>query len=232
MDGANRLTKAGCLRGVSKQTLDALWQMGKTDKLKSGTILFHARSMPDRIYIQISGKSMIYNLTHSGKRKIIFIFGPGTLLNETVFNEHCVSAFCEMIENSEIFSVSVRQFGECMQRDFSLVRAAFCAQEHKIWRLTHQLKNTMGSIYMERKLASKLWKLARDFGVPKDGGIEIDIRMTITFLADLLGAPRETTSRLCHTLTGYGLMKFENHKITITDPHKMSVFYKEGIILK
>ncbi len=47
MDGANRLTKAGCLQGVSKQTLDALWQMGKTDKLKSGTILFHARSMPE-----------------------------------------------------------------------------------------------------------------------------------------------------------------------------------------
>ncbi len=65
--------------------------------------------------------------------------------------------------------------------------------------------------------------------MPKDGGIEIDIRMTITFLADLLGTPRETTSRLWHTLTGHGLMKFENHKITITDPHKMSVFYLGGV---
>lgn len=232
MNGTNKLTNLACLQGVTPRTLDTLWQTGKVCKAKSGTILFHARTMPDRIYIQISGKSMIYNLTHTGKRKIIFIFGPGTLLNETVLNEHCVSAFCETIENSEIFSISVRQFSEFMQQDYSLVRAAFCAQEHKIWRLTHQLKNTMGSIYMERKLAAKLWKLARDFGVPKDDGIEIDIRMTITFLADFLGAPRETTSRLCHTLTDYGLMKFEHHKITITDPHKMSIFYKEGTISK
>ena len=86
----------------------------------------------------------------------------------------------------------------------------------------------MGSIYLERKLAAKLWKLARDFGIRTAEGIEIDISMPVTFLADLLGTPRETASRLCKTLTENGLIIMKKKKIIIPDPERMSRFYKTG----
>lgn len=101
-----------------------------------------------------------------------------------------------------------------------------------MWRLGHQLKNTVGSIYMERKLAAKLWKLARDFGIERPEGIEIDINMTITFLADMLGAPRETTSKTCKALSDYGLISMKKKRITIVDPARVSHFYKTGEIQK
>ena len=94
----------------------------------------------------------------------------------------------------------------------------------------HQLKNTMGSIYMERKLAAKLWKLSRDFGRETKDGIEINFNLSITFLADMLGAPRETTSRLCGTLTELRLIRMERKRITILDADRMSRFYKTGQI--
>ena len=109
-----------------------------------------------------------------------------------------------------------------------LTRRILAAQERKIWRLGHQLKNTMGSIYLERKLAAKLWKLSRDFGVPGKRGLEIDIHMTVTFLADLLGAPRETTSRVCKTLAEHGLIRMEKKRICIPDRERMARFYKTG----
>ena len=31
---------------------------------------------------------MLYNMTHNGSRKIIFILGKGELLNDHVLNEH------------------------------------------------------------------------------------------------------------------------------------------------
>ena len=117
-----------------------------------------------------------------------------------------------------------------MEQDFALVKEAMVMQEWKMWRLGHQLKNTTGSIYMERKLAAKLWKLARDFGRETSAGLEIDINMSVTFLADMLGAPRETTSRLCRTLVEYGLIRMEKKRIFIADPQKMSQFYKTGEI--
>ena len=88
------------------------------------------------------------------------------------------------------------------------------------------MKNTLGSIYLERRLASKLWKLARDFGIPDSRGILIDMDLSITFLADLLGAPRETTSRICKKLADQGLVIIEKKKIYIPDMDKIAVFHQ------
>ncbi len=228
--GENPLKALDLFQGVMPETLERLWRQGKSEGFPKGCLVMRAREPLKSVYVQLRGKSIIYNLTHTGKRKIIFIFGPGILLNEHVLDSHHSSLFCETIESSQIYSVPVSVFLDCMEKDFGLTKSVLMAQEKKIWRMGHQLKNTMGSIYMERKLAAKLWKLSRDFGRQTSVGIEIDINMTITFLADMLGAPRETASRLCGTLTDLGLMKMERKRITILNPDRMSHFYKTGQI--
>lgn len=230
MQKRNPLQQLELFENVAEETVDALWAHGNVAEYTKNTILMRAREPVSNIYIQLTGKSIIYNLTHTGQRKILFILGKGELLNEHIFNTHVGALFGETIEKSRVFVISSEAFTKLMAQDFSLTQAVMEAQEKKIWRLGHQLKNTTGSIYMERKLAAKLWKLARDFGVETSEGIEIDINMTITFLADMLGAPRETTSRLCSTLTEYGLLKMNKRRITIINPQKMSYFYKTGKI--
>lgn len=228
MQGKEQLSGLKFFKGVRRETLERLWQEGRAEQFRKGHLVYRAREANSQICIQLKGKSAIYNLTHAGKRKIIFIFGEGQLLNEHVLLDHVTSVYCEAIEASRIFLVPADVWVREMEADFSLVKAVLEAQEVKIWRLAHQLKNTTGGIYMERKLAAKLWKLSRDFGKPVEDGVEIDINLPITFLADMLGTPRETASRLCNILVGYGLIKIERRRITITDPEKMALFYKNG----
>ena len=180
----NALKELTLFEGVSVEILEDLWKMGKVHEYTKGTILIRAKEPVSSVYIQLSGKSMMYNLTHHGKRKILFIFGRDFLLNEHVFNHHITSLYCETIEKSQIFVIPATEFVKKMAEDFKLTEKVLEAQERKMWRLSHQLKNTMSSIYLERKLASKLWKLSRDFGVDVKEGREIDINMTITFLAE------------------------------------------------
>lgn len=112
-----------------------------------------------------------------------------------------------------------------VKKDFLLTKALLEYQERKVFRLEHQLQNTVGSIYLERRLASKLWKLARDFGRQTDKGMLIDMDLSVTFLADLLGVPRETTSRVCKRLADQGLIFMEKKKIYIPDMERMAVFH-------
>lgn len=230
MQGANRLSRISFFEGVKTETLDILWQHGRMRQVEEKTILFRAKEQAETIFIQVSGKSVIYNLTHTGKRKILFILGEGALLNDHVVNTHEASLYCETLEKSQVFEVPVHAFLKAMEMDFSLTKKVLTSQECKCWRLGHQLKNTHGSIYMERKLAAKLWKLSRDFGIDTPGGREIDVKLSVTFLADMLGAPRETTSKLCKALTEYGLIRMDKKRIVIISPQKMSSFYKTGKI--
>ena len=228
MKKINQLKTLEIFQGIGQETVEKLARAGKISELDKGTILLRAKEPVASVYFQVSGKSIIYNLTHSGKRKILFIYGKGELLNENVFNKRTTSIYAETIDKSKIFIIPCIQFVEIMKEDFMLTKNIMEAQEKKIWRLSHQLKNTMSSIYLERKLAAKLWKLARDFGVQTEQGIEIDVNMSVTFLADMLGVPRETTSRACSVLIDNGLIKMNKKRIIIADSEKMSHFYKTG----
>lgn len=228
MTRENPLATLELFSEVSPGTLDALWKAGRVRALHKKYILIHAKEQVGFVAVQLSGKSIVYNLTHDGRRKIIFILGKGAILNERILGKGGSSLFCEMLENSHVFMVPVEGFLGLMGQDFSLGRAVLAAQEKKIWRMAHQLKNTMGGIYLERKLAAKLWKLARDFGVPVPEGIEIDIHLPITLLADMLGAPRETTSRICGMLAEAGLITIHKKRIIVTAPDRMAHFYKTG----
>lgn len=201
-------------------------RQGKSITCPKGQLCLRAREDNARIFFLLSGKVCIYNLTKCGKRKILFVLGPDHIANETLAG-HTNTIFCETIEPCHFFVLPREALLSLMEQDFSLTRTLLQYQERKIWRLEHQLKNTMGSIYLERKLASKLWKLARDFGIQTDQGILIDMNLSITFLADLLGAPRETTSRVCKKLSELGLIAIDKKRIMLPDPEKVAHFYKK-----
>ena len=139
--------------------------------------------------------------------------------------------YCESIERSAVLAVPAADFLRILSEDFELTKNVLRCQEMKMWRLSHQLKNTMSSILLERKLASKLWKLARDFGIPTEEGVEIDLNLTITFLADMLGVPRETTSRACTVLVEQGLIRMNRKRITIVDTGKIVHFFRTGSVV-
>lgn len=215
---------------IKPETLDMILNVSKVLKFPKGAFMMRAREPVAAIYFQLSGKSIVYNLTHVGKRKILFVCGRGELLNENLLNDHTSSVYCETIETSSILVIPVTEFTKMMEFDFQLTKNVLEAQEKKIWRLGHQLKNTTSCVQLERKLTAKLWKLARDFGVQTEEGIEIDIQLSITFLADMLGTSRETTSRICAILVEAGLIKINKKRITIINTEKMCEFYKTGNI--
>ena len=230
MNKLKQLNQIKILDNIAPKTREKLMRVGCFQKVSKGTFLIRPREPITAVFFQITGKSVVYNLTHSGKRKILFILGGGELVNEHLFNSYHSSMYCETLDESVVFTVPVAEFSKLMAEDFELSKSMIEAQEKKMWRLSHQLKNTTSCIPLERKLAAKLWKLSKDFGIPKEDGIEIDISMTITFLADMLGVPRETTSRACSALTENGLIRIQKKRITITDPVKMSMFFKTGKI--
>lgn len=226
----NLLNGLSFFQPLEESTRRTLWESGRVRRCERRRLLFQAGDVIQTLYFQLSGKSCIYTVTPSGQRKVHFVCGVGELLNQNTINPSVSASCCEMLEESTIFSVPSEVVARCMRSDFELVRSLVAAQERKLWRLEHQLKNTVSSMYMERKLAAKLWKLSRDFGVQKKEGIEIDMDLSVSFLADMLGVPRETTSRLRSTLIRSGIISVKGRRITVIDPDAVAKIYHDGVL--
>lgn len=216
------------LKDCRPETHSQFAQLGKTISCPKGYTCLYEQEENPNIFFILDGKVQVYNLTKCGKKKILFILGENHIANDTILYSSS-SVFCQTLEPCHFYIIRRECLLHLMEKDFQLAKTLFQYQEQKLLRLEHQLKNTVGSIYLERRLASKLWKLARDFGINTNRGILIDIELSITFLADLLGAPRETTSRICKKLAEQGLVIIEKKKIYIPDMEKIALYHKSPI---
>ncbi len=90
------------------------------------------------------------------------------------------------------------------------------------------MKNNSTVVKTDKKIVSKLWKLANDYGVECEKGTKIQLDLSVTYLAKMIGAKRETTSRIIKQLIKQNLICIENSYFIITNKDELSnFFYKE-----
>ena len=83
---------------------------------------------------------------------------------------------------------------------------------------TETMIETLTHRDMSSRLVSFLLVLCRDFGVPDQQGITIDLKLSHQAIAEAIGSTRVTITRLLGDLRNSGLLNIERKKITVLDP--------------
>jgi len=212
-------------KNIKEESKVNLEKILKTRKLSKKEILFYERDMVDKIYFIKEGKISLFKINESGERKIIFILPKGQMINDIFIDEKKTSAVsCEAFEKSILLECSSKDFMNIMENDFILTKNVLNHLQNINRRLYRQLKNSI-SIRMDKKLAAKLYRMGREFGVEKDEWTLINANLTITYIADMLGCKRETLSRSMKVLQDKNLVKIENKKVYIKKD-ELSLYFK------
>lgn len=225
------MEKLNCIkvfRNIDISSKKNLIKYGKIKRYKKGEHLFLDRDEVESIYFLIEGIASLYKLNTQHEKKVIFIFGKGDCLNEVILQRHMSSLNCEFLSDVEILEVSSQQLLKIMSKDFQLCRNIISSMAFKIRRLYHQLKNTSNSVRLDKQIASKLWKLSRDFGVETPEGIEINFNLTISYLADMLGSKRETVSRQLKILSEKKLIIIKRNRFIVTDRDNLLKYFRNS----
>ena len=90
------------------------------------------------------------------RKKVIFVYGPGNLLNEDSLLRLTSAVNCEVREDSLVMVLPAERFIQVMDKDGRLAREVMGAMALKIRRLYRQLKNTTNALSGEKRLAAKL----------------------------------------------------------------------------
>ena len=220
-----QLKELSFLECIEDRTLDLIRAKVMIKKLKKSQILFSERQCVNNTYIVLEGKVTMYRLSEKGQKRVVFILNKGEIINESIFDNYTASISCEAFEDSEIISISKVDLLNIMKLDFKLTEVVLYSMSKKIRRLYRQIKNTV-PIKMDKRVAAKLWKLSKDYGVEIPEGILIDIKISITYLSDMLGSSRETISRAVKELEILGMIKIKDRKF-IVNREKLNKYFKE-----
>ena len=209
---------------INEESKIKLEKILKVKKLSKKEILFRERDIVDKVYFIKEGKISLFKINESGERKIIFILPKGQMINDIFIDEKKSSAVsCEAFEKTTLLECSAKDFMKIMENDFTLTKNVLNHLQNINRRLYRQLKNSI-SIRMDKKLAAKLYRMGREFGVEKDEWTLINANLTITYIADMLGCKRETLSRSMKVLQDKNLVKIENKRVYIKKEELSSYF--------
>ena len=218
------LKKLSMFDDINENTLIELSNIGNKAQFKKGEHVFRDKELITGIYVILSGKVALYKLNEAAHKKIVFILGEG-IINEVVLEEMKSSVNCEVFEDSKILIFDKKRFIHVMSEDFELTKLVLKSMSLKIRRLYRQMKNAT-PLKIEKRLAAKLWKLSKDYGIEQDNEVIIDLNISIAYLSDMFGMPRETISRALKILENEGLIRKERKKIIIKDRDKLSSYFR------
>lgn len=213
---------------IRSESLEVLTQKGQLKCYVAGDSIFRDQEALTYFYIILSGTATLYKLNANGQHKVIFILGAGELLNEAIVEDLPSSINCTAYSNCQVLMIYKEDLLALMEKDFILTQNIMNSLSKRIRRLYRQLKNSTSITKIEKKLAAKLWKLGKDYGIPCEEGILINFPITVTALADLLGSYRETVSRALKILIEKDLIIYKHKHIIIPDANQLSNFFKSS----
>lgn len=212
-------------KNTKSETKEKIKKISKIRKLGKKEILFGEREVEQKVYFLIEGKVSIFKLNESGERKIIFILRPGDMINYLSIDDiKTTAAGCEAFEDSTVLECDSSDFIKIMEQDFCLCKNVINSMQNRSRRLYRQLKNTI-SIRLDKKLAAKLYRLGKEFGKNQGEWTVLNVDITITYLADMLGCKRESLSRAMKVLQDEGLVKLEKKRFSIKK-EKLANYFK------
>ena len=212
-------------KNIKEETIEGLIACGYKKLYKKGEHLFRDKDEVANIYVVFRGKVSLYKLNEDAQKKIVFILGKNKVVNGVIIEDFKSSINCEAFEESEILCFNRKEFISLMEKDFELAKVIINSLAIKVRRLYRQMKNSV-PIKFEKRVAAKLWKLSKDYGIQGKKGTVIDLNISITYFADMFGASRETISRSINLLQKEGLVIVEGKKFIIPDRDRLSRYFK------
>jgi CRP/FNR family cyclic AMP-dependent transcriptional regulator len=188
-------------RNSARRAISGIERAGYSKLYPRNAILFNEGHVSRGVYVLCTGSAKISISSADGKKLIMRLAKPGDVLGLYAgLTGRPYEATAEMLEPSRVSFVSRQNLLErvASQEGFGLGLVRVFSEQFSEFVDHARLLMLSGST--TEKLARLILKWARDFGEQTAGGIRLKILLTQEEIAQIIGASRETVTRLISAL--------------------------------
>lgn len=216
-----RIVGAGCLAGVSAETLHQMNRRCRWIDLDEGDVLVPAGDPLDRVFVVVRGELRFSLYTCSGG--VVWLRGAhqGSLVSEAAFIDTAGTRYSiEAGRPSTVASLSVWTFIELIERDRNLLNCAIKSLVSRQETLADQIVE-LTTLNVEARIHNELLRLARD-SIAEDGSATIWPFPTHADFAKRIGTHREAVSRELSHLQHIGAVVRSEKRLTIPNVARLA----------
>jgi CRP/FNR family transcriptional regulator len=207
------ISNSPLFRGLPAEQIEELSRICLDRRYRKGQELFPEGGKAKGFYLAVSGKFKIFKLSPEGKEQILHIFGGGEIFGEVpAFSGENYPANAEAVEPGRALFFPRASFMELIGREPSIAVNLLGILSQRLRQFTHMIED-LSLRDVPGRLAVYLIYLSERSASP----LTLDLDMTKTQLASLLGTIPETLSRIFAKMAQQGIISVEGRTIRVLD---------------
>ncbi|MBJ6362381.1 Crp/Fnr family transcriptional regulator [Paenibacillus sp. MAHUQ-46] len=214
---------------ISPEVLERIVPFMYERTFKKNSIIFIEGDEGEEIYFIRSGSVNIYSFDGS-KKVILAVLQKGEYFGEMAAIRPGLvrSATAETASPTKLFTLRRRDFEKLIEQHPQL---AFQLLEYSMERLrqANQQIYDLTFLNVKTRIMKRLIRLSQEYGVTEAAGIRIDAKLTHQQIAEMVGAARETVTKVLQELQEEGNILIRNKWITLPDRERLKSLLQEEI---
>jgi CRP/FNR family transcriptional regulator len=218
-----RLRRAELLRDLSPAAIKDLGALCEMRVVERGASIYAVGDPADTIFLVESG-AIELSLVVQGRQVNLAILGPMDAFGEaTLAGAEKRADAAGAVEDSVLCAVEALPFEKFLAAhpDLALRFARLLAR--RLRRVDDWIQDILFE-NVRTRLAHTIARLARRFGEQVPGGTRLNLRLTQTDMARLIGSTRETTSTMFNELRREGLVEKDGPYVIVRDPDILAIY--------
>ncbi len=222
-DGVARtLAETPLFEGLDPAAVEAIAEHASVRTFARGSHLFHQGDAGEAFYLLTQGSVKVFVSSPHGAEMVFATLRPPDALGEVALldlGERSASA--EALDDVTAIAFARSTVLELMRTQPEIGDAMLRAAGQLLRRLTGQAADLV-FLDLEGRVAKLLVALARERGQERDGVIALDLGVTQTDLANMVGGSRQSVNQILHSLAARGLVNVQGREVEIVDVERLS----------
>jgi CRP/FNR family cyclic AMP-dependent transcriptional regulator len=222
MKNLHFLQQTSLFTGIQEAQLAQIAQDMAVRRFAQGEVIFREGDPGQVLYMVQSGQVRIFvNGIHGSETSVILCGRPGEVFGElAVIDGLPRSATAVALVETVLLTISRENFRKHMRQCPQLALNFLNELSVRVRYNTRQM-NSLTSMDVPQRLARKLMELAQSYGLAEDGGVRINMPLTQSDLASLIGATRESINKSLRDFRLREWIHIHQGQIIILDPEAL-----------
>jgi CRP/FNR family cyclic AMP-dependent transcriptional regulator len=213
-----QLARSPVFGPLPPQELENLAGMMARRPYKRNQVIFHQDDPGASVHLIESGRVKVVLTTEEGEELLLRVLGAGELFGElALFDQRPRSASLIALEPTVTHVLERDVFLDFLRSHPDTALHLCRALADLIRRLTDQVED-LALLDVPRRLERKLLELAQAHGETVGEGIRIDLPITQSELASMIGTSRVSVNHYLSSLERRGIIAREGHRIVLRRP--------------
>ena len=220
-DAVAMMRKIALFRSLDDEQLGQIAPQLMRRAYGAGVTLFHQGMPGSSIYIIEEGSVRVFAVGLTGQEHTFTTFGPDNFFGElSVIDGKPRTASAITLEQSVVWLLSKDLFNRILADYPSVCRTIAEVLAGRVRRSATHVEAIIFQDVLGR-VAYEILTLADRHGQPVEDGVQIEMPLTQSDLASIVGATRESVNKALATLRKRELLEMEGTSLLVLKPEKM-----------